>query len=111
MNFEQIKKKYPKSWEKWIDYFHCHNKDYHHLLQFFTDNKRLLYETESLSGWLFRFFDEQGMIIIISYDSYGGKYYWKIYHSTAVEGESFWSSRQEAEQAAFTKTFEILEET
>lgn len=117
MNFEQIKKKYPKAWEKFKDFnLHkrtgCFDKNVEDYIK--------SWKFESLSGWLFRFFDEQNIVILIdamSSKRFEGHYIWgyKIFRYWSDKSPAHDSHaeilqiREEAEQAAFTKAFEILE--
>ena len=78
---------------------------------YFSRYNEIIADQESLSGWLFRFFDEQGIVIEIWYgDGHKGKVYWygDIDATTVINRAN---SRTEAEQAAFEKAFEILEKT
>ena len=93
--FEEIKKKYPKAWDKFKDYY---RRTYApEEVQF-----------EALIGHLFTFFDEQGIYITIEY--YVNLYTnerWRYWISERIG--SVFESRTEAWTAAFTKAFEILE--
>lgn len=112
MNFEKIKKKYPKAYLKYSQFL----GEQGYSILYFKSNP-----LEAQSGFLFKFFDEQGIIINIcgtpDYDSAcEGKnvynYDWEIYGGDemgCVDDGKFYKSRQEAKQAALTKAFGILE--
>lgn len=92
MNWKKIKKDYPKSYSE--------------------------LEGIGISGsvWdrsLYDFFDENEMIIIIDYDFHDGVFLWKFDITygcgTMYESAAQYTDRNKAEQAAFEKAFEILE--
>ena len=92
MNWTEIKEKYPKAWNVLLN-----SKHYHY------GNSRCLYD----------FFDEQGIYVGII--SSPNRYACTIFISASGEKMSqskdieIGSTRSEAETAAFTKAFEILE--
>lgn len=108
MNYQEIKSKYPKAWVKaeehfgpitWID---------------LVQGAELNFNPHALPKCLFDFFDQQGIIAGIGGCPVEG-FSWWIYggsskkHPTAHDfGPN--PTRQDAESAAFTKAFELLEE-
>ena len=65
--FEEIKKKYPKAWRVFIEW--CSDIDFYDRWDWDNDNDGEITLTEefefiNLIGWLFKFFDERGIIII-----------------------------------------------
>ena len=116
MNFEKIKKKYPKAWEMFFVFIATESeRDYQ--LQKYGDLELerggISTVPESLSGWLYKFFDEQGIVVQLYFHNYHG---WSALVGNMKKEiiKHRWTSmyektRQEAEQAAFTKAFEILE--
>jgi len=114
MNWNEIKEKYPESWNKlrewrkYIDY--CETQD--DLGHYITDgvhrvgvwiyfNKRDLYD----------FFDEQHVYVVVSY--LAGSLFmiagWTYMINQSVCDRDF-KTRIEAEEQAFLKAFEILED-
>ena len=112
--FEEIKKKYPKAWDMFEQFMYCHLGEEHIL----RTNENTIKEfikvinsklpLEILSGWLFRFFDEQGIYIEIYSIPNPREYMYMINRNWDRDMPNL-KTRQEAEQAAFTKAFEILE--
>jgi len=91
--FEEIKKNSPKAWRKFRDWAH---KKHHFLPEMFND--------ESLVGYLFTFFDEQGIWIlrtIRSTNTERGNFPVYYMYNTSFADESF--------EIVITKAFEILE--
>ena len=116
---KEIKKKYPKTWGKFIQFIY--SREWDNILEnkYLKINKTSEFESyveslsfESLSGWLFKFFDDQGIYIAIECISFGGRI-WETRitssHGLLYKSEILLKSRQEAKQIAFTKAFEILE--
>ena len=95
--FDEIKKKYPKSWEKWNEYMSRYTTMWEINL------------LENLSGSLFRFFDKQEIYIEIIITTNSKKFFYEINRKANLPYEKF-NSRTEAEESAFTKAFGILEE-
>lgn len=96
MNWDEIKQKYPKAYDNWItwnqvNYNTAPAKDAVYIL---------------MVGSLFQFFDEQGILM-------GVNAVWETWLQTVEEDYEYYEfdgyTRQEAEQQAFTKAFEILE--
>ena len=119
MNFEQIKNKYPKAYKMWLQFFYA--KIWDELLknEYTKLTKTSEFEDftfslniESLSGWLFKFFDEQGIVIVLNPDEQD-KYKTWLYEICIIGHWEYikcnFESRPKAEQAAFEKTFGILE--
>jgi hypothetical protein len=108
MNFDETKKKYPKAWEKFVAYSFDGSDNRYWIL---TDEMKGNVSFLELIGYLFKFFDEQKLIVMVTLS---GRWYWRI---CSLEIPTVWSNlktpgldnRQEAEQAAFTKAFKILE--
>ena len=94
MNWNKIKEKYPKAHKKLFDT--CK-------VVIDIDSDRDLYD----------FFDEQGIIINV-YNLFGSfwwdikEYYERLFAEHAKEDQ--YKTRTEAEEKAFTKAFELLEE-
>ncbi len=116
--FDKIKKKYPKAWEKFEKFVEVDMRGYGEI------GDRIWHKLDKmdigiLSGWLFRFFDEQGIQVFITpnYDPdenmgdfiQGGVAYYILADKKEQQKLPF-NSRTEAEESAFTKAFEILEE-
>jgi hypothetical protein len=96
MNFDIIKKKYPKAHNVFTKYYK------RWLNIHYVYNERLLYD----------FFDKKGIVIEIGYTLCDGvgKHYWVIYHNgTFNHSHCLIKSRKVTEKAAFKKAFEILE--
>ena len=96
MNWDEIKEKYPKAW------FELKSWNYQILDNPFGEDQRLFY-----------FFDEQGIIIVLSYIKGDVVDWWdySIYQYGVVvinSGESL-HHRTTIEEQAFEKAFEILE--
>ena len=116
MMFEKIKKNCPKAWDKFVKYAEKNLKwefsvDYDGTFGFENE------DIEFLIGHLFRFFDEQGIHVVIEYvcrPLSGGTCYRHELHNSRTVGwrdtSGWYKSRPEAWSAAFTKAFEILEE-
>ncbi len=104
MNWKEIKKKCPKAWNALKE---DHNtKEYWGLMDdpdvWWIDGMDLCrYELRHL----FDFFDERRIIVIIIRIDL--EFYYSIRNISLSQG---FSTRSEAEEAAFTKAFEILEE-
>jgi len=102
--FDEIKKKYPKAWEKFINWFAEKTSverldSEHYILNMFFEHR---------SGWLFRFFDEQRIYISVIYS--GIEYYYQRWDQDMIEtSDDTFKSRTDAEKSAFEKAFEILE--
>ena len=118
MNWKEIQKKYPKAlglFEKWfrdgfipgIDDIWYDGQNAYFCSEYWK------YEDEAINTReLYDFFDEQ-KIIITTYFIWGGGFRYAINDGGANDGGYYseWiKSRTEAEEAAFTKAFEILEE-
>ena len=110
--FEEIKKKYPKAWRVFIEW--CFDIDLYD--RWDNDGEITLteeFEFINLIGWLFKFFDERGIIIIT--ETFNNEtWYYDIYDygeiNPWVAGDLKFKTRQEAWMAAFKKGFELLEE-
>ena len=115
MNHEEIKKKYPKTWEKFED-FAIENPEleadvFGYSDDYVDDINRLSLIT--LSGYLFGFFDKQGIYINFvcernTPDDYLYSFKWFI-RGYAVSKEEY-DNRPKAWEAAFIKAFSIIEE-
>ena len=113
MDFGEIKKKYPKAWERFEDFAiespELEADVFGYSDDYVDDINRLNLIT--LSGYLFGFFDKQNLVIMVTLS---GRWYWRV---CSLEIPTVWSnlktpglnSRKETEAAAFTKAFEILE--
>lgn len=92
MNFNLIKEKYPKAFSFWIK---------SELSMMDVKNDRHLYD----------FFDEQGICIAVY--PFFNHFIWKIHLPETlnpfIDGDRKYDSRTEAEEQAFLKAFEILE--
>ena len=100
--FDEIKKKFPKAWQMFYDWL---------LYDAGIDSTMILCDPETVSGWQYKFFDEQGIIIEIEYHIFGEVFgYYIIGTWRKLWTKENFNTRQEAEQAAFTKAFGILED-
>ena len=111
MNWKEIAEKYPKA--------------YHALIYENGDIQRLVYSaidgspSEHWDGRTFNrrdlydFFDEHAVFVKVSYNSVTLDFYYRVIidYSSSLQKERYYPSRSEAETAAFTKAFEILEQT
>ena len=101
MDFNKIKEKYPKAWEKCDNFIGCTWLELWH--------KESIYV---LSGWLFRFFDEQGIFITVEFNMFF-HFNWKFITTPEIDkvghSDYDYSTRTEAKEKAFEKAFEILE--
>ena len=94
MNWNKIKEKNPKAYEKCRVYFGLTKETDYYLTISIED--RCLYD----------FFDEQGIIIEISFHPDKG---WYAYINTNYIDVNRMKTRTEAETVAFEKAFDILE--
>ena len=126
--FEEIKEKCPKGWEMFLEYYFNESEIRFQIKRYGSVDKLTQQinevDFESLIGWLFRFFDEQGIHIDIFADfndsehrltGFGFLIWHKVeggegYYWTDNSGGTYCKSRTEAWKAAFIKSFEILEE-
>ena len=109
--FDEIKKKYPKAWKKYVDWHSGKSSMIPYLNEEVNSEEKFIENMffEYLSGWLFRFFDEEGIHISIHYSGVEYYYqYWMDGNLLETSDDTF-KSRDEAEKAAFEKAFEILE--
>jgi hypothetical protein len=103
--FEQIKKDYPKGWEKFNKFYYSINTNC------LTTKYLAAIEIWQLIGDLFLFFDELGIIIeilpgkLFSYSIYS-KQFKPVFEYT---NENDFKTREEVWKAAITKSFEIFE--
>ena len=89
--FDEIREKYPKAYEKYaLDFNYKYNK-------------------QNCNCSLYKFFDEQGIYIEIFSAPNPRCFFTQINRHPPMVIPKY-NTRQEAEQAAFTKAFEILEE-
>ena len=97
MNWQETKEKYPKAWMKADNYFGCSRMG-----DIYGDrhpNVRDLYD----------FFDEQEIFILIDRATADREFYYALDLGDWLLDERYYKTRLEAEQAAFNKAFEILE--
>ena len=123
MNWKEIKDRCPKAINVfetfYVDKFHWNNFDYDIDLCAYMNHELLEYYYED--RFLYDFFDENEIAICINPDYYSSMeyhpskykdgdyiYYW-INVGFKWEDDIEYKTRTEAEQAAFTKAFEILE--
>ena len=114
-------KAYPKAWADFV--FYLINQDTH-LFEYDIHEPDKWVEVlkiphESLSGWLYRFLDEKGIHVDILMRTdladierplvFGAKI-WYVKFEWQIQDLGKFDSRPEAEEAAFIKAFEILEE-
>lgn len=114
MNWEKIKKDYPKAWNvfhedrSWLEIYsdkklgHYYTDGVHIVRMWRTYNPRNLYD----------FFDEREIIINLCYYGENDGFSFDITDSQAsgLFESTEYKTRTEAESAAFEKGFEILEE-
>jgi hypothetical protein len=119
MNFQEIKNKYPLAYNKLVSEY---EKDIYKDFQIKNNysDKRIFeikehdMQDDICNCDLTRFFDEQGIIISIDYDrdnewfTFGIDF--KLYNEKLYVGYEAIKTRPEAEEKAFMKGFEILEE-
>jgi len=111
MNWKEIEKKLPKAWEafeKWLQTDVVFNMDE------FQAIEKDIYKFSLNIRKLFDFFDKQGLVILIDY--YQNYFYWFIKSPNDIiniSGEAWKKikTRTEAETAAFTRAFKMLERT
>ena len=100
MNWEKIKE--TKAYEEWID-FYPYNWDEFTLKE--------AYPFENLIGWLFRFFDERGIIVEATHDSNEKEWNWFVIQKGKIEADG-WGyqepDRPSALKEGFEKAFEVL---
>lgn len=94
MNWKEIKEKYPKGFGETFNY----------------TNRFPGLSIDVTDRWLYDFFDEQNFNVAVL--PFFNSWIWKIRYEDMnfVEGEKKESTRTEAEEQAFTRAFEILEE-
>jgi|GEM_PF-5010737 len=136
MNWNNIKEKYPKAWNKLIEF---HNQKRDDNIMWIDHPDTWIMSGLHINGWelrhLYDFFDENDIYISAYKEDIGSdewefaydiQYLPKEYEnakrrcshfetilSFKVHGATYigaWRNRDEAEEAAFTKAFEILEE-
>ena len=110
MNWQEIKDKYPKAWEAFEGsvgriYFSAFGKPYSVLMEGSPE--------DYLNPRLYYFFDSKGMYISVHLDTIKKECKWCwVLRDGATYGDVtaayFFGSRTEAESAAFTKAFEVL---
>jgi len=111
MMFEEIKKKYPKAYKRWIQFIYA--KTWGELLKIeIQDFEKFTFSLniESLVGWLFRFFDEQEIYVDCYSCDNGNNWEYDLWYMKELYFEQKFKTRQEATKQAFAKAFEILEE-
>jgi len=100
MNWTEIKEKYPKAYDKYIDW--CHAED--------CPSSKCYQHT---GRDLYDFFDSQEIYVCIEY-RYGTaslpRWYWMVKQDNAANEQDSSQTRTEAEEKAFEKAFEILED-
>ena len=109
MNWNLIKEKYPKAYKEGQDWWVAHAEIYEPAFLFNIGNR-----------FLYDFFDEQGIIIQIKFfwkaEVLGKKWSYEIsndfeyIYSSNLNDSITYSNRTEAEEQAFIKAFEILED-
>lgn len=119
MNFEEIKEKYPKAWQKFED-FTIEDPDIEADIYGYSDNfvdDIIQLSLTTLSGYLFKFFDGQRIRPHVftspngTFRPYLYKKSGKIWLMLELEEYEYgFQSRQEAKQAVFKKAFEIVED-
>ena len=101
MNWEKIKE--TKAYEEWID-FYPYNWDEFTLKE--------AYPFENLIGWLFRFFDERGIIVLPDFEYEENKWAFIIQNEPkGIYGRILFDypDRPSALKEGFERAFEILE--
>lgn len=113
MNWKLIKEKYPKAWEKFLSQFHKVMDMPIYVIGDDGTHLYVEYGLEYIPRFLYDFFDEQGMVMLIDCnpeDRFYG-YLLNIKCCFIVDSDTdYYKTRTEAEEAAFTKAFKILEE-
>ena len=116
-NWKDIKEKYPKAFKSFYEWFWVGFNDPQFtsngalkLIQtgdkWFSEAEINFSDTCELRKF-YDFFDEQGIIIEIMW--YHKDFRMNVWYNKEVKFAGHLNSRQEAEEAAFTKAFEILE--
>ena len=105
MNWEKIREKYPKAWDLLIINHATHNA-------WGEIDSPEVWDISKITSWelrhLYDFFDEQGIIIEIKW--YKTDFRYNIWFNDYVRNAQHRKTRTEAEEQAFLKAFEILEE-
>ena len=110
---KEIAKKCPKAWDKFENFAIVDSEleadSFGYSDDYVDDINRLSLTT--LSGYMFKFFDNQDIYIIVVYDkiAHDDFYLFRWCIRGYVVSKEEYHNRQEAEQAAFKKAFEILE--
>jgi len=118
MNWKQIQKKHPKAFNKLIEWLNCS-------VEVKIEDNELVTYVPAIPGHvvmrkdvmsmrrLYDFFDERGIYIDIDCESVIVGDHWEFTIDQKGKGhegnEELYSTRKQAETAAFTKAFEILE--
>ena len=97
MNWKEINEKWPKAYSLFM------SARFDRLIAY-----RKFEVPNDYIGDLYDFFDEQGIIIEIMW--YHKDFRMNVWYNKEVKFAGHLNSRQEAEEAAFLKAFEILEE-
>jgi hypothetical protein len=122
MNYNKIKSDFPKAWEQLIEWDY---KRWCEINPFGIDNieefEKIVYSNKTnVNRYLYDFFDIKGLFILLNPDFGKGerKLMWTIGYWEEMDGKQYmftknqevgYDTRTEAEEAAFLKSFEILE--
>jgi hypothetical protein len=98
--FREKIKKYPKAYDAWVTYNQAKygtapSKDAYWLL---------------MVGSLYDFFDRKGIYIIVNRSPADREFFWSIDIDVDYYDGDYTATRTEAEEQAFIKAFEILED-
>jgi len=96
MSWQEINKKYPKAWNIYMNWFSEQN---------YGENLDFAFNRD-----LYDFFDEQGIYINteVAVETLHCNWFYNI-SGIKIYSEGGYKARKEAEEMAFTKAFEILE--
>lgn len=118
MNWDKIKESYPKGWEVFKKFCYIETDVFYDV----NDEIINIYDSEidfeNVSGWLYKFFDENKICVFVrpvnilkSKDFIAIVFANQVmpYGKQSLHRNSF-TTRSEAEKAAFKKAFEVLEQ-
>lgn len=116
MNWQKLSNKYPLAYKHMENNFDClytMSINITHSINGVKQPDKVRKIKHSLKRDLYDFFDEQGIYIAIEYDNWEYDFIWYVYINETGDykaPETRIKARPQAETAAFTKAFEILNE-
>lgn len=123
MNWKEIKERHPKAFDKFYKWqwgnqeYKFHNRNIYFEHSNYPESRSIdiwgiSFQSMCKGRRFYDFFDEQGIFIELmppySFDEGMNNYEWQI-HPMGEVSPTCYKSRTEAEEAAFNKAFEILE--